>query len=258
MQKRKKLKIFTQVCFGILALGHQSPMHAENLVCTYGNPVLLKPTKRVEKFDNYTKEKMEKMLITLHSIENAIGIAAPQIGISESMAIVSFSSEMIQKYEEGKKKKISNVILQDGKEVQNILELMPFVFINPSVQAIGTEKDKMVDGCLSLPGVYGFVERSHKIRLQYQDIEGIKHTLECDSLFAFCIQHETDHLHGILFIDRLVEEKLMVDTMSPCWKKLSIYPELLQKKEASKEEILEVLKKLGTTFDYSKLKNPKN
>ena len=77
---------------------------------------------------------------------------------------------------------------------------MPIVFVNPKVERFG-EEIVWEEGCLSLPEIRGHVTRPSQIRVSYQDLDGHAHTLECEGLLARCIQHEQDHLNGVLFID---------------------------------------------------------
>lgn len=106
-----------------------------------------------------------------------IGLAAPQVGLGLRFAIVDVS---------------------DRDEGRN-----PIVLINPEVIA---ETDSMAareEGCLSLPNQYAEVIRPEAVRVRYQDMEGKRHELEADGLLATCLQHEIDHLEGILFVDHL-------------------------------------------------------
>ena len=83
----------------------------------------------------------------------------------------------------------------------------PLVFINPEILWASQETSVYEEGCLSIPEFYGDVERPAQIKLKYLDIEGRSHEIDADGLFATCLQHEIDHLNGVLFIDHLSKLK---------------------------------------------------
>ena len=112
-----------------------------------------------------------RLLHELRESENGIGLAANQIGIDKRVCVV------------------------------NVKE--PLVLINPKIVEKSKEKFVFPEGCLSFPEIRGDITRAEEIRVKYQDLDGVHHTIECDGLLARCIQHEVDHLKGILFIDRM-------------------------------------------------------
>lgn len=128
----------------------------------------------VEKIDEDILVLTEKMFETVKR-ENGIGLAAPQVGRNIRLFIVFLNNEK-------------------------------YVFINP--QIIGTSQDMclMEEGCLSIPKIYECVQRPKAIRVQFMNLEGKIKTIDADGLLARVIQHENDHLNGILFIDRLDEQ----------------------------------------------------
>ena len=85
---------------------------------------------------------------------------------------------------------------------------MPLSLANPVVKTLPSDEYYYEEGCLSFPGINADVARPERIIATYQDLDGNKHNLECDGLLGRCIQHEVDHLNGILFIDRM-EKRLM-------------------------------------------------
>ena len=94
------------------------------------------------------------------------------------------------------------VLRSDGEEDYNLSNFNPFIFINPIIrEKVG--KISYEEGCLSLPGIYEEVERFEKITVDYQDLNGNKKTMDAKGLLSICIQHENDHLDGIVFIDHL-------------------------------------------------------
>ena len=105
-----------------------------------------------------------------------IGLAAPQIGTSLRLAVVD---------------------LMPGEVNQ------PIVLINPTVIAASPEQETREEGCLSLPGMYADVTRPARVKVRYFDQAGARHDLEADGLLAACLQHEIDHLDGVLFVDHI-------------------------------------------------------
>jgi peptide deformylase len=107
-----------------------------------------------------------------------IGLAAPQVGISQRLIVVDVNDE-------------------GGKE------LGPYALFNPRVVELGTDTDKTEEGCLSIPGVSGVVERPWRVVVEGQDRKGNPVRIEAEDMLARCLQHEIDHLDGVLFIDRM-------------------------------------------------------
>jgi peptide deformylase len=83
---------------------------------------------------------------------------------------------------------------------------MPMVLINPIIDFLPSDEYYYEEGCLSFPEIKADVARPELIMVKYQDIDGNEHNLECDGLLGRCVQHEVDHLNGILFIDRMEKE----------------------------------------------------
>lgn len=124
------------------------------------------------------KALIKKMAEAMFAEPDGIGIAAPQIGAGLRIFLVAKD------------------ILQ-GRKTANFL-----VFINPVLKKTSSKKDKDTEGCLSVRGYYGEVMRPEKITVEYIDEVGKKHTRGASGLFARVLQHELDHLEGILFIDK--------------------------------------------------------
>jgi peptide deformylase len=153
----------------------------------YGDPILRKPAEQVSEFDEALSDVVSNMIETLF-VDNGLGLAAPQVGILKRIVVIDLSF---------------------GKEVDNILTV-----INPDIYESEGEST-FEEGCLSVPGVYEDVVRPAKIRLRFQDMQGKEHDMETDGFLATVIQHELDHLNGILFIDRLstVKKSLLAKTL---------------------------------------------
>ena len=158
----------------------------------YGESVLHQKGKPVETFGEPLRQFSSDMLETMHEA-NGIGLAAQQVGEALQFCVVEVTRDL--------EEEPIHCIL-DGKSTPQDL-LMPLSMANPVATPVDNSKGTMEEGCLSFPGFKGAVSRPTTISVEYQDLDGIHHTLECDGLLARCIQHEIDHLNGILFIDRM-------------------------------------------------------
>lgn len=185
------------------------------LVCTFGAPVLRKKALPIIQFGNELEKKAEKMLHTMY-VANGIGLAAPQIGESIQLIVIDLQLE-----------KTEEMVILDGRTLPLQL-VQPFCFANPTFEPVNDVKISEEEGCLSLPDVRGNVSRFHEIKLNYQDLWGAQHTLQCRNLLARCIQHECDHLRGILFIDHLSKSE-----------------------RKDNQVLLDDIKALGGQFDYA-------
>jgi peptide deformylase len=144
-------------------------------------PLLRQPTQPVGAIDDALRSLAANMRETMHGA-NGIGLAAPQVGESVSMFVAEYT---------------------DKEKVE-----IPFtVFVNPQIVWRSGQKNVIEEGCLSIPGIYGDVRRPKKITVKYLDLEGRDKEMTVDGIFARIIQHETDHLKGILFTDYVPEEK---------------------------------------------------
>lgn len=136
-----------------------------------GDPILREETKPVAEITDELRALAKNMFDTM-DLARGIGLAAPQVGRSERMAVI-------------------------GVEDQR------FVVINPEIVEADGKTAKAEEGCLSIPDVYGDVERPARVRVRALDLEGNTFEVEAGELLARCLQHEIDHLHGKLFIDYL-------------------------------------------------------
>jgi peptide deformylase len=156
--------------------------------------------------DKITSSKIQNILkemkIALDSQEDGVAIAAPQIGYALRMFIVSEKvSDLLGK---GKSDEIA------GEEAAPKSILRNLVFINPVIKKLSKEKKIMEEGCLSVRYLYGKVKRSNKVLIEAYDDSGKKFSMGGVGLLAQIFQHETDHLNGVLFIDKAkyVEEMI--------------------------------------------------
>ena len=144
------------------------------------DPLLRKKSEPLEKVDGETRKIMKDMLETMYDAPG-IGLAAVQIGILKRMIVIDISKD--------EKKK------------------NPLFLINPVIVKKSDETSTYEEGCLSLPGQYAEIERPKDCHLKYVDLDGNEKELKADGLLSTCIQHEVDHLNGILFIDYLSKLK---------------------------------------------------
>ena len=164
-------------------------------IVQYGDNVLQQVGKPITEFDDKLRALSEDMVETMIEAEG-IGLAAQQVGRALQFCVVDLRGiEPDFEYE------------IDGASPP--IELfMPMGMCNPKIEFLESEDTSYEEGCLSFPEIRGDVERPDRIRCTYQDIEGTPHTIECNGLLGRCIQHEVDHLHGILFIDRMKKRVL--------------------------------------------------
>jgi peptide deformylase len=156
----------------------------------YNDPVLRKKGTRVAKFDAALAALAADMVATMHEAEG-IGLAAQQIGRALQLCVVDL-----------RETKRDFVWELDGAKTPLDL-FMPLTLANPAVTALPSDETIYEEGCLSFPGIRGDVARPDAIRVDFQDAQGVPHTLVCTGLLARCVQHEADHLNGVLFIDRM-------------------------------------------------------
>ena len=140
-----------------------------------GDPLLRKRSRDVKEVNDRILQQIEDMIETMVDA-NGLGIAAPQVGILRRIFIIDMR--------EG-----------DG----------PVAYINPEIIKFSEEESIDIEGCLSVPNRNGYVERPSEVTLKYTDIDGEKQEIKADGYFAKAIQHELDHLNGILYIDKLAD-----------------------------------------------------
>jgi peptide deformylase len=144
-------------------------------VIKYGNPILRMKARKVDKIDHWIRNLADDMILTMQ-IDGGIGLAAPQVAESLALLVVDHS-----------------LIFEDGE---------PTAYINPGIVAAEGES-VLEEGCLSIPDIREEVKRSEIITLRYQNIDGESKEAKFDGLLARVLQHEIDHLNGVLFVDRI-------------------------------------------------------
>ena len=149
-------------------------------ILTEPDPILRKKCEPLERVDIDTKKLMDDMLETMYAAPG-IGLAAVQVGILKRLIVIDIS-----KGEEKKK---------------------PLFLINPKIIQQSKKTSVYEEGCLSIPGLFAEIERPAECTLKYIDYHGKEKELKAEGLLATCIQHEVDHLNGVLFIDYLSKLK---------------------------------------------------
>mgnify|MGYP001166338632 CR=1 FL=1 len=163
-------------------------------VSYYGDSILRKKGKKVTEFSNELTALFQDMLVTMRE-EEGIGLAAQQVGIALQFCVIEVPSLS----------ELPDKCILDGKNLAPQL-VMPMCLANPKIEFLQGDEYYYEKGCLSFPEIKGEIARPELIVVHYQDLDGNKHQLECDGLLARCIQHEVDHLNGILFIDHMEKE----------------------------------------------------
>jgi peptide deformylase len=159
-------------------------------IVIYGEPVLRVKGKQIGKIDDEILALAADMLETMYDA-NGVGLAAQQVGQALQMTVIDVSDA---------ESRPSQMWL-DGEEVDP-KEHMPLILINPELQ-FGDELELGTEGCLSFPEVTAEIERAAKVKVTAQDLQGNRIKFEAAGLLGRAVQHETDHLNGILFIDRM-------------------------------------------------------
>ena len=149
-------------------------------ILTEPDPFLRQKSKPVEKVENSIREIMDDMLETMYQAPG-IGLAAIQIGIQKRIIVLDISKDPEKK--------------------------QPLYFVNPEKVYTSEDQATYEEGCLSVPGQFAEIDRPNKCHIKYLDYNGDSKELKAEGLLATCIQHEIDHLEGILFIDYLSKLK---------------------------------------------------
>ena len=144
------------------------------------DPILRKKSDPLEKVDDEIRSLLDDMLETMYHA-NGIGLAAIQIGVPKRIIVMDIS--------------------------RNDEEKSPMYFVNPVIKKKDTSRATYEEGCLSVPNQFAEIDRPSKCEVEYLDFNGEKKILKAEGLLATCIQHEMDHLEGILFIDYLSKLK---------------------------------------------------
>jgi len=159
-------------------------------ILEYGDPILRAKGKAIENIDDRIRELAANMVETMHAA-NGVGLAAQQVG--EALQLTVLDVSLVEDR--------PSTLKLDGKDVDP-RTAMPLVLINPEIELRG-ETELAVEGCLSFPEITGDIERANSVIVRGQTLEGDTIEIEASGFLARAIQHEGDHLSGILFIDRM-------------------------------------------------------
>ena len=144
-----------------------------------GSKELRAPARRISKVDASIRDLARDMLRSMYTAKG-IGLASPQVGVHRQLLVIDLDLEEAA--------------------------TPPLVLINPEITAAGASFNTYEEGCLSIPGVYHDVVRPSVVEVSFRDETGRPRRLKADGLLARCIQHEMDHLNGVLFVDRVTDE----------------------------------------------------
>jgi peptide deformylase len=159
-------------------------------ILEYGDPILRVKGKPIENIEDRIRELAANMIETMHAA-NGVGLAAQQVG--EALQLTVLDVSLVEDR--------PSTLKVDGKEVDP-KGAMPLVLINPEIEVQGATETG-VEGCLSFPEITGDIERATSVIVRAQTLEGSTTEIEATGFLARAIQHEGDHLNGILFIDRM-------------------------------------------------------
>ena len=159
-------------------------------ILQYGDPTLRAKGKQIDEIDDRIRELATNMIETMHAA-HGVGLAAQQIGEALQLTVLDISAVEDR----------PSTLKLNGEDADPT-SAMPLVLINPEIELHG-EMDIGVEGCLSFPEITGDIERAHSVTVRAQNLEGGTIQFEAGGLLARAIQHEHDHLNGILFIDRM-------------------------------------------------------
>ena len=159
-------------------------------ILEYGDPILRAKGKPIDNIDDRIRELAANMIETMHAA-NGVGLAAQQVG--EALQLTVLDVSLVEDR--------PSTLKVDGKEVDP-KAAMPLVLINPEIELRGSTETG-VEGCLSFPEITGDIERATSVSARAQTLESSTIEIEATGFLARAIQHEGDHLNGILFIDRM-------------------------------------------------------
>lgn len=162
-------------------------MKSSQRICIYGNDVLRKKAEPVAEVTDAVRELADAMIDTMHRAQG-VGLAAEQVGRTEALFVLDIPAA-VDRDEAG-------LPLNPGVE-------MPLVLINPEIVGSSAETAVSEEGCLSFPELYVPVERPVQVAVRFLDRDGATRWIEARGLLARAVQHEMDHLNGVLLVDRL-------------------------------------------------------
>ena len=167
-------------------------MQGHELILKMGNPILRevsKPLSKEEIVSDQSKDLVKKMWKVMEQA-GGIGLAAPQIGVLKQLAVIRLDS--------------------NSERYENIEDSEEFVIFNPKLEVLDEKKQGFWEGCLSVPGLRGYVERPRKLKINYLNEKAEEKEVIVEDFLATVFQHELDHLFGFLYVDRLKSVKDLI------------------------------------------------
>ena len=162
----------------------------------YPNKILREKTKKITVFDNNLKNIITEMINIMHK-EKGVGLAGPQVALNQAITVIETETNKIK------------------------------ILINPEITNHSKETCIGEEGCLSFPKIYGLVERFKKVTVKYQDLDGKVRKIKANDFLATALQHEIDHLNGIVFIDKLLKvtqnEKYLKTLLNKSRENINLY-----------------------------------
>ena len=165
-------------------------------VTEYGEEILRAKGRKIDVFDQNLRNLANDMLETMYEAEG-IGLAAQQVDLPLMLCVIDVSDlepELLHYQLDGKRPPVDL--------------FMPLALVNPEVRVLADQTARAEEGCLSFPGIRGEVTRPDVIQVSYQDLDGAAHQLIAEGWLARVVQHEVDHLNGVLFIDAMEPRQL--------------------------------------------------
>ena len=159
-------------------------------ILQYGDPILRAKGRRIEKIDERIRQLTQDMIETMHAA-NGVGLAAQQVGEALQLTVLDVSQVEDR----------PSTMKLNGKDVDP-RTAMPLILINPEIKLAG-ETEFATEACLSFPEISGQIERAKSVIAHAQTLEDGRIEIEASGLLGRAIQHEVDHLNGVLFIDRM-------------------------------------------------------
>jgi len=158
-------------------------------ILKYGNPVLLETSFAVTEFDTPELHKLIDDLRVTMQANSGAGLAAPQIGVLKRVVIFG----------------VQHLGAQKNERYPDVEPVPETILINPKIEVLGSDTDGMWEGCLSIPGMRGYVERPNHIRYSGFNEKGQRFEREVSGFHATVVQHECDHLDGVLYPMRMTD-----------------------------------------------------
>ena len=172
-------------------------------ILQYGDPILRAKGERIEKIDDRIRELARNMIETMHAA-HGVGLAAQQVGQPLQLTVLDISAVEDR----------PSTLKLSGRDVDP-KSAMPIVLINPEIEVLGPEREAGWEGCLSVPGLRGLVERPAHIRYRGVDHEGHRIERIAKGFHARVVQHECDHLDGIVYPMRMTDLGLLAYNEEP-------------------------------------------